>query len=149
MNNTTFFNMIKRLKDLYDSFIYRSAKECNLTKKEADVLLFLYNNKNCDTAKDIINKRGFSKAYVSKAITLLEKKRYIVIENDKLDKRYQRIRLNYDSINEIIPVLKRTQEDFLSIITKGITNEELEIHKKIIDKIFDNIVENGKGEQND
>ena len=55
------YNM-KHIGDLYYDLSSKAAKECNLTKPEADILLFIKNNPEFNTAKDIVKLRGFSKA---------------------------------------------------------------------------------------
>ena len=72
MNNGTLVTSIikstRRVRDQYDAAISRAAHQCGITRPEADVLLFLYNNPTLNTARDIVYYRGFSKAYVSKAV---------------------------------------------------------------------------------
>ena len=72
MNNDTLVTSIikstRRVRDQYDAAISRAAHQCGITRPEADVLLFLYNNPTLNTARDIVYYRGFSKAYVSKAV---------------------------------------------------------------------------------
>ena len=69
MNNGTLVTSIikstRRVRDQYDAAISRAAHQCGITRPEADVLLFLYNNPTLNTARDIVYYRGFSKAYVS------------------------------------------------------------------------------------
>lgn len=73
---------VKNINDLYYNLSVKVANECGITKPEADILTFLNNNPSCDTAKDIVKLKGFSKAYVSKAVEPLILKELIKVENN-------------------------------------------------------------------
>lgn len=133
----------KKIKDEYDKKIEESALEIALTKPEADLLLFLSNNPSYNTARDAVAYRGFSKAYVSKALNSLYKKNYISLKQDVVDKRYQHIFINENIINKV-KILQNTQEKVFQEHTKNITEEEKNLFIEIINKMF----KNKKGEKN-
>ena len=93
MNNGTLVTSIikstRRVRDQYDAAISRAAHQCGITRPEADVLLFLYNNPTLNTARDIVYYRGFSKAYVSKAVDPLIRQGMIDMTTDPSDRRRQ------------------------------------------------------------
>lgn len=133
----------KKIKDEYDKKIEEAALEIALTKPEADLLLFLSNNPSYNTARDAVVYRGFSKAYVSKALNSLYKKNYISLKQDVVDKRYQHIFINENIINKV-KILQNTQEKEFQEHTKNITEEEKKLFIEIINKMF----KNKKGEKN-
>ena len=133
----------KKIKDEYDKKIEEAALEIALTKPEADLLLFLSNNPSYNTARDAVVYRGFSKAYVSKALNSLYKKKYISLKQDVVDKRYQHIFINENIINKV-KILQNTQEKVFKEHTKNITEEEKKLFIEIINKMF----KNKKGEKN-
>ena len=133
----------KKIKDEYDKKIEEAALEIALTKPEADLLLFLSNNPSYNTARDAVVYRGFSKAYVSKALNSLYKKNYISLKQDVVDKRYQHIFINENIINKV-KILQNTQEKVFREHTKNITEEEKKLFIEIINKMF----KNKKGEKN-
>lgn len=133
----------KKIKDEYDKKIEEAAFEIALTKPEADLLLFLSNNPSYNTARDAVVYRGFSKAYVSKALNSLYKKNYISLKQDVVDKRYQHIFINENIINKV-KILQNTQEKVFKEHTKNITEEEKKLFIEIINKMF----KNKKGEKN-
>lgn len=133
----------KKARDNYDKKIEETAKEIGLTKQEADMLLFLVNNPKYNTARDAVNYRGFSKAYVSKALTLLYEKNYILLQKDVVDKRYQHVFIRDNAINKV-KILQNTQEEVFNSYMKSITEEE----KKIFSQIINKMIKNMKGEKN-
>ena len=131
----------KKVRDNYDKKIEDIALEIGLSKPEADLLLFLSNNPSYNTARDAVIYRGFSKAYVSKALNSLYKKNYISFKQDVVDKRYQHIFIK-DAIENKVRILKNTQEEIISEYTKNITDEE----KKNFCLIINKMIKNMKGE---
>lgn len=129
---------VKKSKELYDSIIEKEAKNCGITKKEADILLFFYNNKDLDTAIDAVKYRGFSKSYVSKALMLLSKRNFIEVNTDNVDKRYQRI-IILDSANDVITRLKKAQNDYFSSIRGGISDKDFKTHIQVVEKMTENV----------
>ena len=74
MNNsdiTKFLKTQKAIADSYTAAIESAAKRSGITKQEADVLVFFFNNPEYSLASDAVKMRGFSKAYASKAIEQL------------------------------------------------------------------------------
>ena len=130
------YNM-KHMGDLYHKLSSKAAEECNLTKPEADILAFLFNNPKCDTAKDIVQLKGFSKAYVSKAVEPLLKKGFISIEVDKSDRRCQHLKLTSQS-EEIVGELHKMQMEFLKKLTNNIPEEDILTFLEVTEKFANN-----------
>ena len=113
------------------------AQKCGITKPEADILAFLFNNPECDTAKDIVQLKGLSKAYVSKAVEPLLKKGLISIEVDKLDRRCQHLKLTSQS-KEIVSELHNMQLEFLKKLTNNIPEEDILTFLEVTEKFANN-----------
>ena len=142
--NSKMLFYIKMSKDLYDSMIEEEARKCGITKQEAHVLLFFSNNPNFSNATDAVCYRGFSKAYVSKAIKSLEERRLIKIINSDTDKRYQHILINSIAY-DIVDKLKKVQNKYFLLLKKGISDDEFSIYLKVIGKIAENVMNKMKG----
>lgn len=128
MNNDTLVTSIikstRRVRDQYDAAISRAAHKCGITRPEADVLLFLYNNPTLNTARDIVYYRGFSKAYVSKAVDPLIRQGMIDMTTDPSDRRRQLLSISGGA--EIAEKLRAAQAEFMRVITEGIPQSELD-----------------------
>ena len=124
LNITKMLYSFKHINELYYKLSCEAAKKCGITKPEADILAFLFNNPKCDTAKDIVQLKGFSKAYVSKAVEPLLKKGFISIEVDKSDRRCQHLKLTSQS-EEIVGELHKKQMEFLKKLTNNIPEEDI------------------------
>lgn len=142
--NSKMLFYIKISKELYDSMIEDEAKRCGISKQEAHVLLFFSNNPNFSNATDVVCYRGFSKAYVSKAIKSLEERKFIKIVNSEIDKRYQHILINSIAY-DIVDKLKKVQNKYFLLLKKGISDDEFSIYLKVIGKIAENVMNKMKG----
>ena len=128
---------VKNINDLYYNLSTKAADECGISKPEADILAFLYNNPTCDTAKDIVKLKGFSKSYVSKAVEPLLSKGLISIEIDIIDRRCQHLKLTEKS-KPIIEKLYIMQNNFVDKITEGIDKEDIKKYIEVMQRFSDN-----------
>ena len=131
----------------HNDSIRKVASRYNLSFCETDTLNILSNNKNIFNAKDIVSISKSSKAYVSKALNLLEEKKYISVKTDELDKRKQKIVINKRA-HKIIKELNENEEIYLNNILKNIKekdiNKFIEIQKEIANNILKESVDNEK-----
>lgn len=138
INFSRYLKFQKQFSELYDGIIDNAAAQNGLTKQEAEVLLFFGNNPEYTTAIDAVKMRGFSKSYVSKAVEKLVGKGLVVLEQDKIDRRLQHIRLT-DTSKKVIDILQKAQLNFFELITHGFTKEDEEDLKRIIAKLLKNV----------
>lgn len=134
--NKVFF-YFKKIKDSCDDEIESIAKNLKLTKPEVDILIFLVNNKE-NRGCDICDFRGFSKSYVSKAVNKLLKRGYITIKQDEKDKRYQHIIINAKA-KKTVETINNNQKEIINRMFEGISEEELNNFKLVINKISQNL----------
>ena len=62
---------------LYESQMDAVSRAQDLARVELDILLFLANNPQFDTATDIVERRCISKAHVSQSVKSLEQRGYL------------------------------------------------------------------------
>lgn len=131
----------------HNDSIRKVASRYNLSFCETDMLNILSNNKDIFNAKDIVSISNTSKAYVSKALNLLEQKKYISVKTDELDKRKQKIVINKRA-HKIIKELNKSEEIYLNNILKNIKDKDInkfiEIQKEIANNILKESVDNEK-----
>ena len=63
-----FVDFMADSRDFYTGLIDPVCKKYGLTQMEFNILLFLANNPECDTAARIIKKRAFTKSHVSMSV---------------------------------------------------------------------------------
>lgn len=137
-NISLFLRFQKEMGDVYSKKISQAASQCSLSKVEADVLLFLANNPQYDTARDVVEYRGFSKAFVSGAVELLLEKRLISIAVSKTDRRFQHLSVT-DAADPHLEVLKNTQQEFIKELTRGVQPADIASFQKVVEQFINNI----------
>lgn len=144
MNNreiTKFLKTQKAIADSYYAAIESAAKRSGITKQEADVLVFFFNNPDYTLASDAVKMRGFSKAYASKAIEQLLENGLIEITGDEEDRRMQRIKITGKG-GIIAKSVSMAHQKFYERLVGDLTPEERFILNNIFDKIYKTLENN-------
>ncbi|MEG2770220.1 MAG: MarR family winged helix-turn-helix transcriptional regulator [Oscillospiraceae bacterium] len=126
----------QKIKTMFRHICKPLCDKYNLTQNEVDILLFLKNNQNFDTANDIVKIRGIAKSHVCKSVTNLTQIGFIEEIKDEQDRR--RIHLI------ILPKAEKVVLEakiFFKIIHNGITPEETKALQSAYTKISNNIKE--------
>jgi len=131
--------LTKRAHPFFESRMGAITNQIGLTPQEGHILLFLANNPDCNHACDAVVYRGLSKSYVSKALTSLSKKGLIVFQEDTSDHRYQKIVFT-ETAQEKVKVLQEGQKALFKELIQGLSKEDLDVCKKVLDQIFQNFI---------
>jgi len=118
-----FLYYVRLLKRMYERTLSEAAAECGLSFPEADVLSFLRENPEFDTARDVALYREVSRAYVSKAVEMLVQRGYVEVQPDREDRRYQHLIIT-ESAHGAVDTLHEAQMDFYARVTRGLTQNE-------------------------
>lgn len=127
-----------QLKKLIEKKVEPVMEEYELRPVELDILVLLYQEKEIDTAKAIVQKKHFSKAHISKCIDNLNAKGFIQMTEDENDRRILHIELTARSEEVVLRVI-RIYEECKEIMQRGISEEEIAIVKKVVKKMSENI----------
>ena len=71
VNGTLLLRVIRQFRRYYDRQFEALLASAGLSMREMDVVLFLANNPDCDTAREVSELRGLAKSQVSGAGDLL------------------------------------------------------------------------------
>ena len=113
-------------------------RKFDLTQLEADILLFLRNNPGFNTARDIVELRGFSKSNVSTSLEALRLRQFLTVRPDPDSRRVHRIFLREEK-RDVVEVLARRQTETLDRLTEGFSREDLERMQQFLDRMEENI----------
>ena len=133
-----FLRFQKKLSKLYEEHFAAAAAQCGLSKPEADVLIFLANNPEYHTARDVAIYRGLSKAYVSRAVDQLQRRGFLQVETQAEDRRFQNLLLK-EAAARPAQSLQDAQERFFTWLTQGIPAESAQIALDVMDQLMKNI----------
>ena len=108
----------------YEAVCQPVCKRYQLNQTCLDVILFLANNPEYNTAKDLWEIRGIRSGNASVAIETLVRRGYLKREADAQDRRLQRLILT-ERANEAIAMGRQAQRVFGEQMMSGITEKEI------------------------
>lgn len=127
-------------KRLLDTQFDAIKKKYDLKKVEIEVLFFLSKCGNENTPTDITKRLILNRGHVSQAIDILLKRQLIAAVADEQDRRCMHYTITTNAV-PIIDEIANVKKQMDAQILKGITQEELEMYKRISDKMIRNIRE--------
>ena len=133
-------NKAQIIKKLYSNVFERIAVEYNITANEVMILTFLKDDIDQDMATDIVNNLMISKSHVSLSVNNLEKAGYIEKRQDINDKKKVHLEIT-ENAKPILDEIENEQNKLYEVIFKGISQEEIETLKLILQKMCNNINE--------
>lgn len=129
----------QQYKKFQEAYLSEIFEKYSLNLTDIRVLLFLYEHKSYDTARDIVENHYLTKSYVSKSIEKLIEKGFLERRSLQGDRRYIHLLVK----EEAFPVIEMTQEKkqkMLKRLFEGISPEYLLILTEIAGKISNNIM---------
>lgn len=126
------------IKTFYAKCVEKVCERHQITRMELDILFFLANNPLFDTASDIVEVRCLSKSQVSVSIQLLEKKGYLRKQYKKGNRKTAHLQI-CDLAFPIIADGRAAQQQFVTVMFAGISQEEIETMKQCNQHILENI----------
>lgn len=140
MNKSKVLMLIYQIVKLYQKHAKSVLEKYSISQAEFDILAFLNNNPELNTASDICEIRMLKKSIVSQSIEKLVKKGYIYKLNDTSDKRVLHLFIS-DSALPIVEDIKKVQEEFFLSIFSNFTKSDMEALYSLVIKLNYNILE--------
>ena len=108
-----------------------------LTGMELDVLLFLGNNPDCDTASDMVQLRQLTKSHVSKAVERLTALGLVLQQRDEMNRRRIHLKLA-EAAEPILRDGREAQKRFVEVLTRGLSDEDKAAAARILTVMLKN-----------
>ena len=136
MNQLLF--MLHNSLELYESLCQPVCRECGIPQTALDILLFLANNPEYYTARDICRVRGIKANLVSFHVEKLVQEGYLEREAIPGDRRQVRLLLTEKS-QRVIEQGRSVQQRYREILVSDIAPSDLETFQRCMDTIRLNI----------
>ena len=137
----TFLNSIKRCEREFDSFTQKVVKDTKAIETSLNQMtknVSQYANKISKNEKDAVTKSNALQEKMSKSVDKLVAKNFLSIHADKEDRRV--IHLKVENLaGEVIKEALEAQRKYVDTIYNGISKEEEEVLKEIVNKMLSNI----------
>jgi len=131
---------IQSAKKLLEHYGRNICVKHGLSQTGLDILMFLYNNPDTDTAKDIVELRMLPKANVSKAVEALIHRGFLRRVQDAGDRRLIHLILTEEA-QKIMPDIIAVMNAFASQLFKGFTPEQQALYAEMNTHIAQNAIE--------
>ena len=113
------------------------CRELGMPQTAFDILMFLANNPEHCTAKEISKYRGFKENIISVNVNKLVTEGYLLRQSDQADRRKVRL-LCTEKAAVIVKRGREIQERFIRQMQQGLSAEELRIHSHCMETITAN-----------
>ena len=137
MERKTTLTALRTLSEAYCCACKPICRELGMPQMAFDILMFLSNNPEHCTAKEISRFRGFKENIISVNVNKLVSEGYLLRENDQLDRRKVRL-LCTEKAAAIVRRGREIQDRFFRQIQQGLTQEELNTHFHCLETIAAN-----------
>lgn len=137
MNNCVVDTLL-RARKAYNKSLEKVCDTYDLTMNELSILVFLINNPEFDRATDFVEHRGMSKSHVSLSVGALESRGLLERHYRPGDRKSAHLSMTPAAV-EMAQAGQDAQEAFAQKLFAGLSEEELEHWKTIIDQIAGNL----------
>ena len=134
----TFFIRSQGIRKLYCSLFTPLLERRGLTQLEMDILLFLANNPEYDTARDIVEKRHLAKSHVSVGVDALAGRGLLERQLREGNRKTIHLRLT-EAAGPIVKEGRAIQREHGEILLSGFTGEERAELLRLLEKIGENV----------
>lgn len=132
-----FWDQHETITSYYESLARNVCDTYDLTQMEYDILMFLHDNPQFNTAADIVKVRKSTKSHVSISLKDLKTKRLI----DRIQSPNNKKRIEIVLLDDAIPIIdagKNVQKQFARNVLNGLTEEEMRMCIQVFQKICSN-----------
>ncbi len=138
MVRAEFWDSIPLTMKVYDQKLEPVSRKYGMTRCEVDILLFLANNPQYDTASEVVSRRGLAKSHVSASVDRLVRGGYLAREYRAGNRKAIHLRL-LDAAADVVADGRAAQEQFFSILLRDFSKKEQAELRRLLDKIAANL----------
>mgnify|MGYP004511915657 FL=1 len=124
-----------KMRKLLDKKSEVLAQKYGVRNVELEILLFLYHSPCGDTAKDIVEEKNLSKAHISKSVDNLRAKGFVILTEDKNDRRKRHIELTAKAVEAAKDMLE-VHNECRQIVMRYVTDDEKVVMNQVMEKMI-------------
>lgn len=134
------FSNMSKFKRLNERRFNILMKKYDLRKIDMEIIIYLDNCKDADTASDIAATEMFTKGHISQSVKRLNENGYLNIMQDKKDLRVQHLKLS-EAADEILKEMISERNEIEKCVFAGITDEEMDMLRSVFSRMCENIMQ--------
>ena len=124
----------------YNAVCKPLCQELGLSQTALDILLFLANNPDYKTARDIVELRGLTKSHICQSVDGLTRRGWLSGVQDGQDRRRVHLSL-LPAAQTAVAAAQAVQRDFFVRLYRGVSQEERETLERVQEKMLSNLKE--------
>ena len=124
-----------KMRKLLDKKSEVLTQKYGVRNVELEILLFLYHSPCGDTAKDIVEEKNLSKAHISKSVDNLRAKGFVILTEDKNDRRKRHIELTEKAVEAAKDMLE-VHNECRQIVMRYVTDDEKAVMNQVMEKMI-------------
>ena len=133
------FTNLSKYKKFNEKKLCKIYEKYDLRKIDMEIVIYLANCGDEDTARDIANTNMFTKGHISQSVKRLTDMNFIKVEHDEKDMRVQHLKLT-ENVKPLLDELLSIKEKIVHSVFAGITEAESKVMDKVLKKICNNIM---------
>ena len=138
IRNSKNLSLFSTITKAYYEFTKKRLAGYKFTPNEISTMIYLLENDDIDTAKGISDRFGVTQSLICRSVDSLTKRGFITAEIDPNDRRVNHLTLHI-SDKKLMNILKNMNTDFMDYIMSGISSEDAEIFRNVLESIEDSV----------
>ena len=124
-----------KMRKLLDKKSEVLAQKYGVRNVELEILLFLSHSPCGDTAQDIVEEKNLSNAHISKSVDNLRAKGFVILTEDKNDRRKRHIELTEKAVEAAKDMLE-VHNECRRIVMRYVTDDEKAVMNQVMEKMI-------------
>ena len=133
-----YLSAMKKSESLYQKFCQNVVRDWGLNPTSFHVMMFVANNPQHNTARDLCRMRGIKTGIASVAIEQLIRDGYLERRTDSADRRIQRLYIT-PAAEKLVEQGLQVQKEFSDFVSAALTEEERDTYYRLSEKIMERI----------
>ena len=135
-----YLSFVKKSEAVYQKFCQNVIRDWDLNPTSFQVIMFVANNPQFNTARDLCRMRGIKTGIASVAIEQLIQTGLLERRTDISDRRIQRLYVT-PAAGKLVEQGREVQKEYARAITGALTEEEAETYFRLNEKLMRRIDE--------
>lgn len=127
------------IREAYSNYLSLAFEDGSFSPNEINILIFLYNNPNINTSKELTLTLGVSKGLISRSVESLISKGLLIKEKDVDDRRSELLKLS-EKAKPLIVRMEKSKDAFAQSVIKDIDVKDLAVYQKVQQQIDQNLL---------
>ena len=138
-NVTELLKFYAALREAYSRFCAQALTSDSFSPNEINVLIFLSNNPQINTARELTITLGVSKGLIARSVDSLTSRGYLTTWTDQKDRRVVHLMIT-DKAVSVMEQIRSGRAEFSRQVLQGIAPDSLRTYFEVASQIHENVL---------